>query len=200
MKIEELKKEYVTGVYETKSLLIKKDPITLKSGNISHIYLNHNNFLIHNKYLKVVAQLYAELIAKHVESYALGVVDSIMSPIIVGAISTITNKDIVAINTKANQHGVKDSIFGNPKQEIVLIDDMTSTGGTIEEVANILRQHGANISYAIVSASRNDQAKINLSKQGIDLISLFSFQEILSLLENQLSSKEKEIVKLEEMV
>ncbi len=197
MEINTLKKDYVSGVYKTKSLLIREQAFDLKSGGKSHIYLNHNNFLIYSKYLSIVADLYALSIPAHVNTYSLGAVDSIMSPVIVGAIATRTQRDFVIIKSQKFEHGVKDDIFGDPKGEVILIDDMTSTGGTILEAALKIREKGGTVSYALVSAARDNKAKENLSKEGINLISLFTFDEILTLLNSQLTEQEHKIVLLE---
>lgn len=197
MDITKLKLRYAIGAYETKSLLIRQEPFDLKSGAKSHIYLNHNNFLVQHEYLNLIADLYTSCIAEHITEYRLGVVDSIMSPVIVGAMSIRSRKDFVVIKSQKLHHGVKDDIFGDPKGDIVLIDDMTSTGGTLIEAAAKIREHGGTVQFAVVSASRNDTAKKNLAKEGIQLLSLVSFDEVLTLLEERLASQEKELVERE---
>jgi len=190
----QLKQSYVTGVYETKSLLIHQEPFELKSGGRSHIYLNHNNFLVRGEYLRVVADLYLGSIPESCRAYKLGVVDSIMSPIIVGAMSSRMGLDTVIIKERKQAHGVKDDVFGDPRGELILIDDMTSTGATISDAAKKARAHGATVKHAIVSASRDERAKENLRKEEINLISIFTFEEIINLLEPRLSAHERDLI------
>ena len=141
MDLNQLKNRYVNGIYKTKSLLIKEEPFTLKSGGKSHIYLNHRNFLVKSEYLAVVAEMYSHSIQEHVNNYQLGVVDSVMSPIIVGAISAAHENDLIIIRSKKLEHGVKLDIFGECRGEVVIVDDMTSTGSTpLRLLRNVLRR------------------------------------------------------------
>lgn len=197
MNTTELRQRYVEGIYETRSLLIREEPFDLKSGRTSHVYLNHNNFLVQSRYLAVVAELYASRIAALRPLCTLGVVDSIMSPIIAGAISVRHHSDIVVIKSHTMSHGVKDDIFGDPSGEVVLIDDMTSSGGTIREAALKVREYGGKISLAVVSASRDERAKDALRQHGIELVSLFTFDDIFELLEPRLSPRERALIVIE---
>jgi orotate phosphoribosyltransferase len=194
MDTNQLKQRYVNGVYETKSLLIHQEPFELKSGGRSHIYLNHNNFLTRGEYLKVVAELYLASIPQTPNRYKLGVVDSIMSPIIVGAMSAQAGLDVVVIKARKQTHGVKDDVFGDASGEIILIDDMTSTGSTISDAAKKIRAHGGVVKGAIVSASRNQKARENLLKEEIELTSIFTFDQIIELLNPRLGSRELDLI------
>jgi|GEM_PF-4515407 len=194
MDTNQLKQRYVNGVYETKSLLIHQEPFELKSGGRSHIYLNHNNFLTRGEYLKVVAELYLASIPQTPNRYKLGVVDSIMSPIIVGAMSAQAGLDAVVIKERKQTHGVKDDVFGNASGEIILIDDMTSTGSTISDAAKKIRAHGGVVKGAIVSASRDQKARDNLLKEEIELTSIFTFDQIIDLLNPRLGSRELDLI------
>jgi orotate phosphoribosyltransferase len=197
MDTTELRQHYVEGVYSTGSLLIRKEPFKLKSGKQSHVYLNHNNFLMRSEYLKLVSELYTHCVTSLVSDYSLGVVDSIMSPIIVGAMSVTSTADIVVVRSQAMQHGVQDSVFGELRGEVVLIDDMTSSGGTIIEATIKLRERGGVVRYAIVSASRDQSAREALKKHDITLISLLSFEQIFELLEPRLTEEERNLIMVE---
>ena len=80
---------------------------------------------------------------------------------------------------------------------MVLIDDMTSTGSTLLEAAPPLRNRGGRIRYAVVSACRDETAQVNLAREGIQLLSIADFREIVTLLQPKLSAREKELVSKE---
>jgi orotate phosphoribosyltransferase len=198
MQLAKLKQQYIEGVYQTKALLICEKPFTLQSGGQSRLYLNHRNFLAQSKYLTLVAKIYLELIDEEVLSeYKLAVVDSVMSPVIVGAMSALSNKDLTIIKHAKLEHGTKEDIYGDCSGEIVIIDDMTSTGGTIVEAAQKIRKTGGKVNYAVVSACRNKSAERNLAKENITLLSIAGFDEILFQLHPQLTEQEKQLVKSE---
>ena len=194
MNIDQLKSQYIQGIYKTKALLIKDDPFTLQSGKKSHVYLNHRNFLSEHVYLSLVAKLYHELSTLIVGEYVLGVVDSIMSPIIVGAMSAMFKHDYVVIKKNPLAHGTQEFIYGKIKYDILLIDDMTSTGNTLIDAAEKIRAKGGRVQYAIISAYRDNTATSNLANKQIKAISIASFDEIINQLLPVLSSREKEII------
>ncbi|KTD24435.1 orotate phosphoribosyltransferase [Legionella maceachernii] len=192
--IASLTKRYIEGIYQTKAFMIKESPMTLHSGKKSHVYLNHRQFLTNTDYLTVIAKLYFELIQSKSSDYCLGIVDSIMSPIIVGAMSVLFKKNYVIIQKKAMGHGTQESIFGTSQKPIVLIDDMTSTGETLIDAAHKIREKGGVVNYAVISAYRETNALDNLRSHDIEPLAIASFNEIVNTLFESFTEQEKMIV------
>ncbi len=191
MNLDSLKSQYFDGIYQSKAFLIKEKPFSLQSGKKSHLYLNHRNFLSQNRYLSLVARIYYEL-CKNVEyDFQLGAVDSVTSPIIVGAMCVNFNKDYVVIKREALTHGTQEFIYGNINQPIILIDDMTSTGGTLIDAAEKIRSKGGVVKHAIISAYRDEFAIQQLKLKDIELLWIASFSEILAYLNRYLTENEK---------
>lgn len=197
MSLEILKKQYIDAIYEAKALIISENPLTLASGGKSHVYVNHRNFLPHHSYLELIARCYLKLLEPLVQDYKLCVVDSTMSPIIAGAMSVLAKRDIVIVKVKKTEHGTKEETFGDISGEAVLVDDMTSTGSTLLEAAPSIRSRGARVRYAVVSACRDETAQVNLAREGVQLLSIATFKEIITTLRPKLNSREKEWVSKE---
>jgi orotate phosphoribosyltransferase len=197
MSLEALKREYINAIYETKALLVSETPLTLASGGKSHVYLNHRNFLPFHQHLDLIARIYMKLLEPHVQEYRLGVVDSTMSPILAGAMSALGKRDVVIIKIKKTEHGTKEETFGDISGEVVLIDDMTSTGGTLLDAAPPLRKRGGVVRFAVVSACRDETAAVNLAGEGIQLLSIATFKEIITTLRPRLNPREMEWVSKE---
>ena len=189
-----LKQQYIEAIYQTRALLIKEKAFTLQSGKSSHIYLNHRHFLSDHRYLSLVAKIYHQLAQQLTGEYILGAVDSIMSPIIVGAMSALFQYDYVVIRKTALTHGTQEFIYGNITKPILLIDDMTSTGDTLIDAAHKIRASGGLINHAIVSAYRESTAINNLQHQQITTLCIASFDEIIKQLQPRLTTQEKIIV------
>lgn len=194
MNIEKLKSQYFDGIYTTKALLIKEQPFTLQSGKKSHIYLNHRNFLSNYQYLSLVVNIYHMLMQPLEKNYVLGVVDSIMSPIIVGAMSSLFNKNYVVVKKESLKHGTQEALYGEATHNTILVDDMTSTGETLIDAAQKIRHHGGNVNHVIISAYREETAIRNLQAHGIQLLAIASFDEIINYLKPMLTLKEKNII------
>lgn len=95
------------------------------------------------------------------------------------------------------EYGLEQKIYGDPSGEIVLVDDMTSTGSMPMNAAKELRTKGAAVNYLIVSACRDLSAVENTAKENIKTIYVVTFEEILKKLWSKLSDSEKNTVREE---
>lgn len=200
MHLKQLKQEYIQGIYQSKALLVKEEPFTLQSGKKSHIYLNHRNFLSQWHYIALVANIYHQLANEIDSEFVLGAVDSIMSPILVGAMCTMYKKNYVVVKKMPLKHGTQEYIYGEMRSNTVLIDDMTSTGDTLLDAAEKIRLTGGKVEYAIISAYREDTAIHNLKSQGIKLLSIVSFEEIIDHLKPSFSPMELNIINQSQLI
>lgn len=196
-KLEELKNEYINAIFAEEAFLVKEESFKLHHGGESHLYLNHREFLSKYKYLDLLTNIYIELIPKDLEDFKLGAIDSQMSPVLCGLISAKLKKDIVIIKENKTEHGLEQKIYGDPKGEIVLIDDMTSTGTMPINAAKELRAKGATVNYLIVSACRDLSAVENTAKENIKTIYVATFEEIIRILWPKLSQPEKDTIQKE---
>ena len=197
MDLGTLKRNYIEAVYRTKAFLIKEESFDLQSGGKSHLYLNHRNFLACREYLELVARTYLKLLEGKVDRYKLCAVDSTMSPVIVGAMSLLSGKDLVIVKSKKAEHGTKDDLYGDISGEIVIIDDMSSTGGTLLGAARKIREKEASVRYAVVSTCRDQAAHRNLAREGIELLNITFFEEIIKHLMPALTPQEKDLARRE---
>lgn len=191
MELEKLKSEYINAIYSEKAFLVKGKPFKLHHGGGSHLYLNHREFLSKFKYLDLLTNIYIELIPKELGDFKLGALDSQMSPVLCGLISAKIKKDIVIVKENKTEYGLEQKIYGDPKGDIILIDDMSSTGTMPINAAKELRKKGATVNYLIVSACRDLTAVENTAKENIKTLYIATFEEILKTLWDKLSEPEK---------
>jgi len=67
---------------------------------------------------------------------------------------------------------------------VILIDDVTTTGKSLAEAADVLRDEGIVVDTALVIVDRNEGARDLLREKGVRLHSLLSISDIRRLLEN----------------
>ena len=197
MHLESLKTQYFDGIYKTKAFHIRNEPFTLQSGNKSHLYLDHRHFLSQSEYLTLVATIYHALLKPLKYEFQLGAVDSVTSPIIIGAMCAMFNKNYVVIKSEPLKHGTQEFIYGDITKPIVLIDDMTSTGGTLIDAAEKVRSKGGSVDYAVISAYRDKTAINHLKKKDINVLSIAGFSEIVNYLKKSFTEDEKRYVQQE---
>ncbi len=88
------------------------------------------------------------------------------------------------------KHGTQEYFHGETSQNVVLLDDITSTGETLIDTAEKIQRTGGTVKYAIISAYRDRTAICNHQDQGIKLLSIASFDEIINHLKPFLSLSE----------
>ena len=187
-----LKTQYIRALYSQKAFLIQAEPFTLHHGGTSHIYMNHSQFLSKHENIQLLVQMYAEMLPQ--TPYTLGAVDSIVSPILCGMLASSLHKDIVVIKEKKLEHGVQNQIYGNTEHEVILIDDVTSTGTILVNATQALRDKNIPVNTAFVSACRDLTAIQNLQKINVTTHYIATYEDIITTLWPKLSPTEKAIV------
>ena len=103
-------------------------------------------------------------------------------------------KPLIYLRKEAKKHGLKKSIEGVYKsgEQVVMIDDLATTGKSIMESAEQLRENGLIVKYAVVLIDREQGAFQNLQEYGITLLSFIKITEVMSTLyKMQLIDEEK---------
>ncbi|MEM4589489.1 MAG: phosphoribosyltransferase family protein, partial [Thermoplasmata archaeon] len=83
---------------------------------------------------------------------------------------------------ESKDHGTKDLVEGEIKKgdEIIIVEDVITTGGSIIRAAKILRDYGAIVNKVLVVVDREEGGRENLSKENLELISLIKVSSLLS--------------------
>ncbi|MEM2729374.1 MAG: phosphoribosyltransferase family protein, partial [Candidatus Korarchaeum sp.] len=100
---------------------------------------------------------------------------------------------LIYVRKERKEHGTEGLLEGflNRKSYLV-VDDVATTGGSISHAARIVRGHGSEVREAWVVVDRMQGAAENLRSEGIELRSLATLPEIVSMLIDSLSDEERE--------
>lgn len=189
-----LKKQYIENVYQQKAFIISKTYFNLHHGGRSHLYLDHSKFLSCYKFLNLLVKNCLALMPQNLTNFQLGAVDSIMSPVICGLMAQKLKKDVIVVKEKKLAHGLENKIYGKLKSQVILIDDVTSTGSSLINAAKALRKMKVKVRYGIVSACRDLSAINNLSREKIKTFYIATYEEIIKTLWPMLKTWEKEVI------
>ncbi len=147
------------------------------SGKHGSVYVNKDALYPHTKYSSQVGKLFAEL---HKDQE----IDVVAAPALGGIIlsqwtafhlSSIKNRDILGVYTEKDSE--KNQIFtrGYDKlvkgKNVLVIEDLTTTGGSVLKVVNTVSNAGGKVVAVSVMVNR-DPEKINTEMMGVPFTSL----------------------------
>lgn len=152
----------------------------LSSGKQSNYYINIKKLITNPQALKIIASL----IKAKAESFSLEY-DKIAGPElgavpIAVSLALIADKPLLIVRKKKKDYGTGKQVEGEVKRgdRVLLVEDVTTTGGSVLRAAKILEREGANIVAIIVVVDREEGAKQSLEKEGYTLIPLVTVGEL----------------------
>lgn len=176
-------KQRLLGIIKRKSLLTEGGPFKLASGAMSDYYLDLKPTSFDPEGAALIGEIINGMLAEDVDSIGgleLGAVP------IVAAVSALSvrNRPIKSfVVRKENKgHGTDKKIDGNfsPNTTVVLIEDVTTRGGSVMQAVRAVRERGATVKRIITIVDRLEGARENLKKEGIELEAIFTTRDLLA--------------------
>lgn len=135
--------------------IIQYGDFTLKSGQRSEIYVDMRKVISIPSLHRDICEQLSKCIDPSID---------IICGTPYGAVSyashvSITNNiPMIFLRKEKKQHGTKRLIEGSyrPKQKVFLIEDVTTTGGSVRESAKILEDHGLEVAQIVTVLSRSE--------------------------------------------
>ncbi len=160
---------------------IRFGDFTLASGKKSRYYIDIKKASTNPEILKLIAiEIKKELLKKAIPVNYIGCVALGGVPIAV-AVSLETGMPLVIIRKETKDYGTKGQIIGDPKpgSSVILVEDVTTTGGSVLKAIEILKEEGLEVSYVLVVVDREEGASGNLKEIGVELIPLVRISDLL---------------------
>ncbi len=185
-KKEELE-QYQKGLFDliTKDAF-RKESVTLSSGKQSSYYIDARAVTLNPQGAFFAANIILSMLVTKVKVSAIGGPTLGADPLVgaIGVVSFIKKLPIKTFIVRKNpkSHGKCKQIEGPeipPGSEVVIIDDVATTGSSIVEAAAVLRENGLVVNQAIVIVDREEGAEESLKKNNISLSSIFKAGEFL---------------------
>jgi orotate phosphoribosyltransferase len=164
-----------------KDLLIEAQAIrfgdfTLASGKKSPIYIDIKMAMTNPDILRAVA---TSVLEKNLEWDVVAGVAVGGIPLAV-ATSLTAKKPFIIIRKEQKGHGLSSLIIGDVKDKrVLMIEDVTTSGGSALYGINLIRKAGGIISEIISVVDRNEGAQATLSSEGISLVPLIEKNDLL---------------------
>jgi len=170
-------------IIKRKSLL--KGSFKLASGATSDYYLDMKPTMFDPEGASLIAEIIYDLLQHEFEIDSIGGLELGAVPII----STVTARSWrghplsgFVVRKEKKGHGTDKKIDGNftPNTNVILLDDVTTKGGSVLQAVHAVRARGATVKQIITIVDREEGATENLKKEGIKLVPIFTKQDLLS--------------------
>ena len=158
---------------------VKFGDFTLASGKKSKYYIDIKKASSNPSTLKLIAKQAASRIKKIdidlIGGVALGGVP------IATAVSLETGLPLLLIRKAAKDYGTGGRFVGdaNKGDRIILLEDVTTSGGSVIEAIGVIREAGCIVEKVITVVDREDGATGNLAEIDVELIPLVRASELL---------------------
>ena len=161
--------------------LIKGREMRLASGRLTDIYFDLKPTMLDQEASNLLADEILDVVRAidfdSIGGLAIGAVPLIQS-VIVKSYGKIKIRAFF-VRSELKEHGTKELIEANFQEgdRVVILDDVTTTGGSVLKAIDAVRSRGANVLSVITIVDRQEGAEDKLARSGIRLIPLFNKQD-----------------------
>lgn len=174
------KERLIEKMFEAGAVLFGR--FVLASGKESDYYINVKKVITDPEALRLIARLMAEKV--RVEGIEF---DRIAGPElgavpIATALSLETGKPLVIVRKKPKGYGTNSQIEGEVRkgERVLLVEDVTTTGGSVLKAASVLESLGAKIAAISVVVDREEGAEENITGKGYRFLPVIRVSELLA--------------------
>ncbi len=163
--------------------VIKFGKFTLSSGKESDYYVDMKKAITEPEILECVAHLITEEIKddniNKIAGPALGAVP------IATATSLISKKPMLMIRKEKKSYGTSKQIEGKllENDNVVIVEDVTTTGGSLLKAIKVIEENGGNITQAFVIVDREEGAQETFEENNVEFKPLLTISEFRQYLD-----------------
>jgi len=169
-------------IIRRKSLL--RGTFKLVSGATSDYYLDMKPTTFDPEGATLIAEVICGMLADDPDVDSIGGLELGAVPIVAAVCAQSFQSRPVngfVVRKEKKGHGTDQKIDGNfkPNTTVVLIEDVTTKGGSVMQAVNAVRAQGATVKKIITIVDRLEGAAENLRKEGLVLAPIFTTKDLL---------------------
>ncbi|BAD86327.1 orotate phosphoribosyltransferase [Thermococcus kodakarensis KOD1] len=153
------KDELIRMFFDEEAILFGR--FILTSGKESNYYINVKKLSTKPRALKLIAKLMAGEAQKRGITFDRVAGPELGAVPIATALALETEKPLVIVRKKPKGHGTGSQLEGEVKagDKVLLVEDVTTTGGSVLRAAEVLEREGAEIAAIMVVVDREEGAE-----------------------------------------
>lgn len=148
----------------------------LSHGGTSHYYVDKYRFETDPRALELVARAFADRLEDEtLAGVALGAVP------LAAVTSVIADRPYVLVRKGRKEYGTGNRIEGTLPEtgEVVVLEDVVTTGQSALDAVRALREAGATVSRVLVVVDRQEGARETLAAENVELDALLTAEDLL---------------------
>ncbi|ABL78546.1 orotate phosphoribosyltransferase [Thermofilum pendens] len=159
---------------------VKTGEFRLTSGKVSNVYIDLRKLPSHPQAFRRVVEALAA-VARTIEFDAVCGIAVGGLPIATALAYTL-GKPLIYARREKKAHGTMKQLEGDYARgmKVLLVDDVATTGGTLLDIARLLKSEGLEVVEALVVVDREEGASEALRSEGLRLRSLTTLKKVLS--------------------
>jgi len=158
--------------------LFKGGAYRLASGGMSDVFFDMKKTMFDPEGANLAAELILEILGDDHIDFIGGIEMGAVPVVLAVTVKSLPERPLRSffVRKEAKGHGREELIGGHLKEnsDVVLFDDVTTTGGSILKAVKAVRDMGCRVSKVISIVDRSEGARENLAAHGIELVSLFT--------------------------
>ena len=176
-------KARLLAIIKQKSFL--RGQFKLASGATSDYYLDMKPTTFDPEGAALVADIIFSMLRDDTTSDAIGGLELGAVPIIAAVCArSFPDRPIQGfiVRKETKDHGTAQKIDGNfkPNSKVILLEDVTTKGGSVMQAVRAVRARGAEVTRIISILDRLEGAEETLKKEGIALQSIFTTKDLMA--------------------
>jgi len=150
----------------------------LASGASSSLFFDMKKTILHPEGANLIADLMLDIIDDDGVDYVGGMAMGGVPLVAALCVKSLSRRPLNAffVRKETKDHGTQKLIDG-PFEDgapVVLVEDVTTTGGSIMKAVNAVRDRGSSVKRVVIVVDRLEGAVDNLAAEGIALSALFT--------------------------
>ena len=163
--MENAKKQLIKMFFDENAVLFGH--FVLTSGRESDYYINVKKLTTKPEALKLIAELMANEIRKRGIEFHRVAGPELGAVPIATALSLETGRPLVIVRKKPKGHGTGSQIEGEvgPNDRVLLVEDVTTTGGSVLRAAEVIEREGGRVVGVMVVVDREEGAEERIGRR-----------------------------------